>query len=131
MEDKQQTPENTNRFQSSREDSSSPTRCAPRVPHSGLFPLHGAAHKQESCKQDSPPERRAFLYGKKSKRIAAWICILSLASLYIATFLTAILDTPGSGNLFRTCLGATIVLPTLLWMYLWLYGRIKDREKDS
>ncbi len=82
MEDKQQTPENTNRFQSSREDSSSPTRCAPRMPHSGLFPLHGAAHKQESCLQDSPPERRAFLYGKKSKRIAAWICILSLAALY-------------------------------------------------
>ncbi len=121
MEDKQQTPENTNRFQSSREDSSSPTRCAPRMPHSGLFPLHGAAHKQESCRQDSPPERRAFLYGKKSKRIAA---------LYIATFLTAILDTPGSGSLFRTCLGATIVLPTLLWMYLWLYDRIKEREKD-
>ncbi len=55
MEDKQQTPENTNRFQSSREDSSSPTRCAPRVPHSGLFPLHGAVHKKESCLQDSPP----------------------------------------------------------------------------
>lgn len=49
MEDKQQTPENTNRFQSSRKDSSSPTRCAPRMPHSGLFPLHGAAHKNAVC----------------------------------------------------------------------------------
>lgn len=27
----------------------SPTRRAPRVPHGGLFPLHGAAHKKGSC----------------------------------------------------------------------------------
>lgn len=66
---------------------------------------------------------------QKSKRIAAWICIIALIALYIATFLTAILDAPGSGTLFRTCLGATIVLPTLLWMYLWLYSRLKDRDK--
>lgn len=66
---------------------------------------------------------------RRAKRLAAWICILALAALYIATFLTAILDTPGSGTLFRTCLGATIVLPTLLWMYLWLYGRLKERDE--
>lgn len=66
----------------------------------------------------------------KAKQVAAWICIVALAALYIATFLTAILDTPGSGALFRACLGATIVLPTLLWMYLWLYRRAKDREKE-
>ena len=65
------------------------------------------------------------------KRIAAWICIIALAALYIATFLTAILDAPGSGYLFRTCLGATIVLPTLLWMYLWLYKRLKERGKET
>ncbi len=68
---------------------------------------------------------------EKSKRIAAWICIIALAALYTATFLTAILDTPGSGSMFRTCLGATIVLPTLLWMYLWLYDRIKERGNES
>ena len=36
----------TGLHKSGREDSSSPTRCAPRAPHSGLFPLHGAAHKK-------------------------------------------------------------------------------------
>lgn len=66
---------------------------------------------------------------RKAKQTAAWICILSLIALYIATFLTAILDAPGSGTLFRTCLGATIVLPTLLWMYLWLYRRLRDRDR--
>lgn len=66
---------------------------------------------------------------RKPKQIAAWACIIALAALYIATFLTAVLDAPGSGALFRTCLGATIVLPTLLWMYLWLYKRLRDRDK--
>ena len=66
---------------------------------------------------------------RKPQQIAAWIRIIPLVALYIATFLTAILDAPGSGTLFRTCLGATIVLPTLLWMYLWLYRRLRDRDK--
>ena len=77
--------------------------------------------KQQTDSQNSPYRR--------PKQIAAWICIIALAALYIATFLTAILDAPGSGALFRTCLGATIVLPTLLWMYLWLYSRLRERDK--
>lgn len=76
--------------------------------------------------QEKPP-----VPASRPKRIAAWICILALIALYIATFLTAILDTPGSGQMFRTCLGATIVLPVLLWMYLWLYGRLRERDKTS
>ena len=74
---------------------------------------------------DLKPEECVFLDDTEKNLEAA-----EAFALYIATFLTAILDTPGSGSLFRTCLGATIVLPTLLWMYLWLYGRIKEREKD-
>ncbi|HBA67906.1 MAG TPA: hypothetical protein DCZ40_00905 [Lachnospiraceae bacterium] len=76
-------------------------------------------------KKQQQPTGRPYA---KPKRAAAWICIIALAVLYIATFLTAILDTPGSGTVFRTCLGATIVLPVLLWMYLWLYSRIRERE---
>lgn len=78
-------------------------------------------------KEPRPP-RRPYA---KFKQIAAWTCIAALAALYIATFLTAILDTPNSGALFRACLGATIVLPTLLWMCLWLYRRAKERENDG
>ena len=81
-------------------------------------------------KKQQDPEHTGKIR-KKSRQIAAWICIITLAALYGATFFTAVLDTPGSGDMFRTCLGATIVLPTLLWMYLWLYDRIKKRENDS
>lgn len=64
----------------------------------------------------------------KPKQIAAWVCITLLALLYIATFVVALLDFPGSGNLFRACLIATVGLPILLWIYIWLYGKVKDKH---
>ena len=64
----------------------------------------------------------------KAKRIAAWICILVLLSLYIATFVVALLDFPGSDALFAACLAATVGLPILLWIYIWLYGKVKERH---
>ncbi len=65
---------------------------------------------------------------KKSKQIAAWICIVLLVLLYVATFVIALLDFPGSGTLFQACLVATIGLPILLWIYIWLYGKLKDKH---
>ncbi|TCL60657.1 hypothetical protein EDD76_102356 [Kineothrix alysoides] len=65
---------------------------------------------------------------KKSKQIAAWICIVLLVLLYVATFVIALLDFPGSGTLFQACLVATIGLPILLWIYIWLYGKFKDKH---
>lgn len=64
----------------------------------------------------------------KPKQIAAWICIIILVLLYIATFVVALLDFPGSGALFQSCLIATTGLPILLWIYIWLYGKVKDRH---
>lgn len=64
----------------------------------------------------------------KPKQIAAWICIIILALLYIATFVVALLDFPGSDALFRACLAATVGLPVLLWIYIWLYGKVTDKH---
>lgn len=62
------------------------------------------------------------------KRIAALVCVILLAALYILTLLTAIFDFDGAGSLFRICLTATVVLPVLLWFYIWLYGRMTNRH---
>lgn len=62
------------------------------------------------------------------KQIAALICVIILAGMYLITLIVACLDIPGSGNLFAACLLATIGLPILLWLYLWLYGLMRDRS---
>lgn len=67
---------------------------------------------------------------KTPKQIAALICVILLVSLYLITFIAACLDTPGSGTLFATCLAATIILPILLWIILWFYGLLKERQSD-
>ncbi|MDE7331545.1 MAG: hypothetical protein K2O16_04795 [Lachnospiraceae bacterium] len=64
---------------------------------------------------------------KKPKQIAAIICIILLILLYIATLVVSLLDFPGSDRLFAACLMATVGLPILLWIYIWLYGKYTSR----
>jgi hypothetical protein len=70
---------------------------------------------------------------KKPKQIAAIICVILLVLLYVATLVVALLDFPGSDRMFAACLMATIGLPILLWIYIWLYGKVKENmdKKDS
>lgn len=65
------------------------------------------------------------------KQIAALVCVIILVCMYIITLIVACLDFSGSGRLFAACLLATIGLPILLWLYIWLYGRVQDRRNDS
>lgn len=64
----------------------------------------------------------------KSKRIAALICVIILLFMYIFTFIAACLDFPNSDRLFAVCLLITIGLPILLWIYIWLYGKITEKH---
>lgn len=59
----------------------------------------------------------------KFKQIAAIICIALLVLLYVITLVVSLLDFPGSDKMFAGCLVATIGLPILLWIFIWLYGK--------
>lgn len=65
---------------------------------------------------------------QNGKRIAALICVILLVLLYVATLVVSILDFDGSGQLFASCIAATIVLPILLWIYIFLYGKLTQKE---
>lgn len=64
----------------------------------------------------------------KSKQIAAIFCIVLLVLLYVATLVISLLDFPGSEKLFAACIVATIGLPILLWIYIWLYGKATGKR---
>ena len=38
---------------------------------------------------------------------------------------------PGWDRLFQACLVATIGLPILLWIYIWLYQQIRERKEEK
>lgn len=62
------------------------------------------------------------------KRIAAIAALVLLVSLYIVTFIVALVYPPGAGNLFGVCLMATIAVPLLAWIYIWLYGQMTGKK---
>lgn len=61
------------------------------------------------------------MYSKK-QRIAALCGIILLAGLYIFTLIAAIFNFDGTGNLLKACLFATVAIPILIWVYIWMYG---------
>ena len=65
------------------------------------------------------------------KQIAAIIYIVLLVGMYVATLIVALLDFPGRDRLFQACLVATIGLPILLWIYIWLYKKVKEKKEEE
>ena len=59
-----------------------------------------------------------------SKQVAALAGILLLALLYIVTLIVAIFDSSESGRWFMICIFATVAVPMLLWIYIWMYGKL-------
>lgn len=70
---------------------------------------------------------------KKSKRFLALAGVIILVALYAATLVFALIDNPWAYDLFRLSIGATIILPVLLYAII-LIARVlgnKDNEKED
>lgn len=61
------------------------------------------------------------MYSKK-QRTAALCGIILLVALYLFTLIAAIFQFDATGNLLKACLFATIAVPILIWVYIWMYG---------
>ena len=62
------------------------------------------------------------------KRIAALLAVILLVSLYVVTLFVAIFAPAEGNNLFAVCLMATIAVPLLAWIYIWLYGQMTGKK---
>ena len=71
---------------------------------------------------------------KKIKRILAWIGIVLLLGMYVATFIFAMIDSPNAANLFKASIACTILIPVLLYAYMlvykWTKGRGSQQEEE-
>lgn len=67
---------------------------------------------------------------KRSRRILALGGVVILAALYIVTLVFALMDTPWAGKCFVASAFATILIPLILWVYLWI-AKVLDRNDDS
>ena len=67
---------------------------------------------------------------KKTKRILALAGAVLLVILYAATLIFALIDSPWAYDMFKICLGMTIILPVLLYAYN-LMSRVLKHDDES
>ena len=60
----------------------------------------------------------------KGQRIAAMVCVVLLVLLYVATLVFSLLKFEWAGKLARISIGFTILLPVLIWAYIWMIGKV-------
>ena len=54
--------------------------------------------------------------------------VILLVLLYLVTLVVAFVDQSASGKLFALCLFATIAIPFLIWIYVWMYGKLTNKH---
>ena len=69
---------------------------------------------------------------RTAKQIAALVGVALLILMYLLLLVFAICDFEGSEMMFRVCLMATFIIPLLIWIYVYLYDRMKaSRDGDN
>lgn len=63
-----------------------------------------------------------------SRQIVAIAGVVLLALLYMITLAVAIMDSSASGRLLWMCLFATVAIPMLIWIYIWMYGKLTGHK---
>ena len=67
---------------------------------------------------------------KKMNRLLALITVVILVALYAAALIFALIDSPWAFSVFKACIGMTVVLPCLLYIYLWIY-KVLNKESHN
>ena len=75
--------------------------------------------------KENPVKRPLYL------RILAWIVVVILMGMYIFTLVVAITNKGDVTGLFMACVGATIVLPGILWINLRLFKLSMERNRKE
>ncbi len=65
------------------------------------------------------------------KRILALAGAVLLAAMYGATLVFALIDSPAAAGLFRAAVAATILIPVLLYAYIFVARLLGQRDRDD
>lgn len=85
---------------------------------------------KKTDKAKTAESRRTADTGKKvtSKQVVAVIGVALLVLMYIGALIAAFADKSASGHLFWACLYATVIIPILIWIYTWMYGKLTQKH---
>ena len=66
---------------------------------------------------------------KRTKQIAAIICVMILAGIYILTFVFALTDNTATMTMFKGCVACTIFVPLIAYGLVSLHKIAMQRSK--
>ncbi len=67
----------------------------------------------------------------KGVRVIAMAGAVVLLLMYIITLIAALTTSPASGGLFKACLGGSILLPIMLWLYIRFARLFGGKNEDE
>lgn len=67
----------------------------------------------------------------KGQRIFAVIGIVLLLAMYIITFISALTTSSAAPELFKMCIGASILLPIMFWLYSRFLKLFVDKKRKE
>ena len=62
------------------------------------------------------------------KQVVAMTGVVLLVLLYIVTLILALVDNSASHGFFAMSLAGTFVIPIVIFLYAWMYGRITGKK---
>lgn len=62
------------------------------------------------------------------KRVLALLGIVLLLGMYVALLIFALIGSPDTYNLFLGCVAATVAVPIMLWLTIWVIGALSGRH---
>lgn len=68
---------------------------------------------------------------RKAKQVLAIAAIVVIVALYIVTLILAIFHNENTHQWFMACIIATVALPILIYIFIWLAGRVKGQKQNS
>ncbi len=63
-----------------------------------------------------------------SKQVVAMLGVILLALMYVSTLILALTDNSATHSLFAMSLAGTLILPIIIFLYSWMYGRITGKK---
>lgn len=68
---------------------------------------------------------------QKVKQIMALIGAILLAGLYVTTLVLALTSSPDTMGVFKAAIFCTAVIPTLIWIYTFIFKMIHKKDEDK
>lgn len=67
----------------------------------------------------------------KGQRILAMVGVIILLLLYVVTLISAITTSPKTPELFKMCVGASILLPIMFWLYIRFAKLFMEHDREK